>query len=119
MSTELNLCCVEATDLIREAVGHVLNQSSCEEKLRQELLQWRDGVPGEGKRRQEEPEYCWGEGAAIPFELVVKIHQQLKAHPLGQYGCFCLLSSVLVKLVHRFYCVCPLGCLLVSPSICR
>jgi len=82
----LDLCFVEATDAIRAAVRHVLD-GDCDEKLKKELLQWQEsGVQGEREEKpiQEVPEYCCSTGTPIPFELVVRIHQQLKAHPLGR-----------------------------------
>lgn len=82
MSTELDLCCVEATGLIREAIEHILSRDSCEKKLREELLQWQGDGGGEREKPQEVAEYCRND-SAIPFELVLKIHQQLKADPLG------------------------------------
>lgn len=81
MSIELDLCYVEASGLIHEAVTHVLNQSSCDERLKEELLQWQSGGGGR-KKQQEEAEYCLEE-SSIPFELVFKVHQQLKTNPLG------------------------------------
>lgn len=80
---ELDLCCVETTDLIREAVEHVLNWGGCEEELKEDLLQWPDDVPGGREGKQGEADYSWVEGSVIPFQLVVRIHQQLKVHPLG------------------------------------
>lgn len=82
MSTELDLCCVDATGLIGEAVRHILNRDSCGEQLKEELLQWEHGVSCKRDREQETAEYCLGE-SAIPFHLVVRIHEQLKLHPLG------------------------------------
>lgn len=85
MSTQLDLCFVESTGLIREAVRHVLDVGSCDAKLREELVQWQDELSEGGgrERRQVEPEYH-RDHSAIPFELVCKVHQQLKANPLGK-----------------------------------
>lgn len=77
---ELDLCYVEATGLIREAVEHVLSRDNCENKLNEELLQWQGGR--KKPQAQEVTEYC-REDSAIPFQLVFEVHQQLKTDPLG------------------------------------
>jgi hypothetical protein len=82
MSVELDLCFIEATDTIHEAVRHLLDEESCGEQLKEDLLQWQHGVSKKREERQETAEYCLGE-SVIPFDLVVKIHEHLKIHPLG------------------------------------
>lgn len=84
MATELDLCYVEATGLIREAVKHVLSRDSCGEKLREDLVQWQKTGSGEVAPQAlalAEPGYC-REDTAIPFELVVRVHRHLKTDPL-------------------------------------
>ena len=84
MAAELDLCYVEATGLIREAVKHVLSREGCGEKLREDLVQWKKTGSGEAAPQAlalAEPGYC-REDTAIPFELVVGVHQQLKMDPL-------------------------------------
>ncbi len=85
----LDLCLVEATVPIRQAARHVISQSDCEGELKEELKQWLSGLSEEGgvgggreNKKQDSPEYFNAE-ASIAFDLVVKIHQQLKANPLG------------------------------------
>ena len=80
----LDLCSVEATSLVREAVEHVLSRGNCDEKLRRELVQWQ-GREGKEERegRPHEMEYCVKD-SSIPFDLVCKVHQQLKSNPLGK-----------------------------------
>lgn len=80
-SAELDLCYVEATELIRGAVEHVLSKE-CDESLKAELVRWREAKPELRETGQEGPEYCWQEGTPIQFDLVLKVHQQLKIHPL-------------------------------------
>ena len=87
-SAELDLCFVEATELIRGAVEHVLSKE-CDEALKAELVRWRDAKPKHRETRQEGLEYCWEEGTPIPFDLVLKVHQQLKIHPLGLNFWYC------------------------------
>lgn len=84
-STELDLCFVEATDLIRKAVEHVIKLSSCDGKMAKELLQWQTVlVEGEGEEDEKQQiGYC-RERASIPFELVLKVHQLLRDDPLGE-----------------------------------
>lgn len=83
MSAKLDLCFVEVTDLIREAVRHVLNQAGCDERLQKELAHWQSGLSESAEKKGNVvPVYC-REEEAIPFEFLFKIHQQLKITPLG------------------------------------
>ena len=84
MSAALDLCWVGTTDAILQAARHVLDQSSCGSALREELHQWlsQSEEGGGEKREQDGPEYFNTE-RSIHFDLVVKIHQELKLHPLG------------------------------------
>ena len=82
ISKELDLCFVEATGPISDAVQHILNGDSCREELKEELLQWQHGVSERRGKDQETAEYSLG-GSVIPFDLVVRIHDQLKVQPLG------------------------------------
>ena len=87
MSSELDLCLVKATALIRQAARHVMNQSSCGAGLKEELKQWLSGQLDEGGREGGKEQYdakYFTTETAISFDLVVKIHQQLKANPLGK-----------------------------------
>ena len=83
MSSELDLCYVESTDLIQNAVRHVLSVSSCDEKLRKELKQWQQlSLVAEGEGGKDPGIYCRKE-SCISFELIVSLHQQLQKTPLG------------------------------------
>ena len=75
---------MEVTDLIQVAIKHVLNQSSCDERLKEKLRLWRSGEAegGERKREQQMTEYCRVEHS-ISFEMVFELYQQLKMTPLG------------------------------------
>ncbi len=79
---QLDLSSVVATELIGEAVGQVLNSGGCDEQLKRELLQWRDGAPQAQGRKQDVPQYYYP-AESIPFELLFRVYQQLKLHPLG------------------------------------
>ena len=83
---ELDLCFVEATDLIRKAVGHVTQLESCDGKLAKELLQWQSVLAEGDEEDKQQPlmiGYC-RERTSIPFDLVLKVHQLLRDDPLGE-----------------------------------
>ena len=84
-SSSLDLGWVRTTDALLLAARHVLNQSNCSSALREELQQWLSSQSeegGEGTGEQDGPEYFNTE-KSIHFDLVVKIHQELKVYPLG------------------------------------
>ena len=86
--TELDLCSVEATVAIRQAARHVMHQNSCGGELKEELKQWlaslSDEEGGRANKKQGSVDYeYFNAEASISFDLVVKIHQQLKSNPLG------------------------------------
>ena len=88
MSAELDLCSVNATVPLRQAARHVMNQSSCESELKEELKRWlaglSDGGGRENKKQSSAADYeYFNSEAFISFNLVVKIHQHLKINPFG------------------------------------
>lgn len=78
LAMNLDLTLVFATEVIVESVEHVLGENSCEEKLRKDLTLWKTGKRdcGEGY------EYCHPDGF-IPFDMVGRLHEQLKITPLS------------------------------------
>ena len=75
---ELDLSLVFATNRIVEAVESVLGEDRCEEKLKEELRLWKTGK----RDYLEGYKYCHQEGF-IPFDLVVRLHQQFQRTLLG------------------------------------
>ena len=82
IGTELDLCYLETTHQIQEAVQHILDGEGCGVQLKEDLLEWQHGVSERTEKRQETAEYFLGK-SVIPFDLVVRIHDQLKINPLG------------------------------------
>ena len=75
---------LRATDLIHEAVDHVisLEESDVSGGLQKELREWRDYRSGGGKEEDSggvEDVAC----RKIEFELVRRIHKQLQSTPMG------------------------------------
>lgn len=86
---ELDLCYVEATDLIRRAIDHVLSQESCDESLREKLRSWQQAGGEERKVEKEVTGYSQSD-SSIPFQLVFELHKQLQLTPLGACVCVCV-----------------------------
>ena len=68
---------VRATDMMREAVAHLLTREIPEDFAR-ELQSWRRLGQGKGERHVQDVE-----GEPIPFQLVKRIHEQLQKMPMG------------------------------------
>ena len=73
---------VRATELIREAVDHILSQRGVgvAEELIRELQQWRESGQGGTKAEMEG-------GETISLELLTRVHKQLQQTPLGECKC--------------------------------
>ena len=77
---------VRATRSIQEAVDHVLSQRQEEvsEDLWRELQQWRkQRREGENARDRDEWIEDLNGTEEIPFELVRRVHEELKKTPMG------------------------------------
>lgn len=74
---------LKTTELIREAVDHVLRQSDSDsQELQKDLASWKDDE--ERKRRsRDNDESVEDIDSNIPFELVKRVHKQLAKTPLG------------------------------------
>lgn len=74
---------LRATELIREAVDHILSQRGLEasEELKRDLRKWHDTERVAEKNGDGGVEEV--KGGQIAFDLVRRIHQQLQKTPLG------------------------------------
>lgn len=72
---------LRATGLLHEAVDHVLAQERTEvsEGLRRDLQEWREKPREREKYGVEDVDAM----KPIPFELVRRVHEQLKQTPMG------------------------------------
>ena len=71
-----------ATDLILEAVDHVLKELSRGEKLWKKLNHWK--TSGKDYDGGKESEYCCEKGS-MAFDLLTEVHKQLQKTPMGTY----------------------------------
>ncbi len=76
---------VRVTGLIDEAVDHLLAQGTSEvpDDLRRELQEWRARRKEGGKPGDRVEDVCVDTREGVPFELVRRIHEQLKRTPMG------------------------------------